>query len=130
MWTLFSEICLLLADVVCFGFILRGLMQYNKGRDKSLIACNAVVREVRPKGPFTTEVVVTMNMDEAVLRVECELPGPWFSRRKPQPTDIVPVLWKPGEVRAIAQQTIADGKTMMLIGAIGMVITAIIGIIL
>ncbi|MBQ8201996.1 MAG: hypothetical protein IJZ74_09565 [Clostridia bacterium] len=127
-----SKILMGASALICIWFIIRGLMlaQLAGANDGQTLWLNAVVRQVKPKGRYDSQAVLTLNVDEAVVHVDCLLPGPWMSRKKPQVTDLVRVLWRRGETKAVAEQTIKDGQTMLILGFAALALIAVLYVLL
>lgn len=120
------------AALVCLWFIVKGLidMQRINAGDSDVLELQGIVRHVGPHGRFDSQAVVTLNVEEEVRHVECLLPGPWFGLRNHRVTDIVRVLWRRGDKRAVAVQTIRDGQKMFLIGFLSLVAAALVYVLL
>lgn len=129
---LIAKLLLGAAALVCLWFIVKGLidMQRVNTSDSDVLELQGVVRQVEPHGRFDSQAVVTLNVEDEVLHVECLLPGPWFGRRSHRVTDVVRVLWRRGEKRAVAVQTIRDGQRMFILGFLSLVAAALAYVIL
>lgn len=129
---LIGKVLLGAAALICLWFIVKGLidMQRINTSDSDVMELQGVVRMVEPHGRFDSQAVVTLNVEDEVLHVECLLPGPWFGRRNHRVTDIVRVLWRRGDKRAVAVQTIRDGQRMFLTGFLALVAAALVYVML
>ena len=129
---LLAKMLLGAAVVVCLWFIVRGMieMQRINASAEDVLELQGVVRQVTPLVNGDCQAVLTLNVDEDVLHVDCVLPGPWLAGRRHQVTDIVPVLWRRGDRRAVALQTIRDGQRMFLIGFVSLAAAALIYVLL
>ncbi len=129
---LISKLLLAAAAVVSVWFLIRGLidMQRVNTADGDVLEVRGVVRQLKRHGRFDSQAVVTLNVDDIVVHVDCLLPGPWFGRKKHQVTDVVRLLWRRGETQAVAVDTIRDGQRMFIIGFAALTLAAIMYILL
>lgn len=129
---LVAQVLLGAAAAVCLWFIVAGLIEIqriNAGAE-DVVETQGVVRQVGPHGRFDSQAVLTLNVEDEVIHVDCVLPGAWLGRRNHRVADVVPVLWRRGDKRAIAVQTIRDGQRMFLVGFIALALTAVLYVIL
>lgn len=124
---LVSKALLGAAALICLWFIVRGMidMQRINAGAEDVLETQGVVRQVRLLRHGDCQAVLTLNVEADVIHVDCVLPGPWFFGRRHRVTDIVPVLWRRGDKRAVAVQTIRDGQRMFLIGFIALAAVAL-----
>ena len=117
-----AKILLAAAALISLAYFVKGLldMQRVNTADPEVLELQGVVRELRDVGGGAAEATVTLNADDEVVHVQCHLPGPWLVGRKRQVTDLVRVLWRKGDKRAVAAETIADGQTMFILGFAGL----------
>lgn len=129
---LFAKVTLGLAALVALWFVIRGMMDMQRinSTDEDVIEVSGLVRQLTPRGRYDTMAVVTLNVEDEVIHVDCLLPGPWFGRKRHQVTDLVKVLWRKGEKHAIAQQTVRDGQRMFIVGFGALVLAAVLFVIL
>ncbi len=122
-----AKLFLLAAAGVSVWFVVRGLMDMLRvnAADADVMQVRGVVRQLSPHGRFDQQAVLTLNVEEAVVRVRCILPGPWFSRSKRRVTDLVDVYWKKGATEAVACQTVRDGQRMFIIGFVALAAAAV-----
>lgn len=127
-----AQLLLGAAALVCLWFIIRGLieMQRINAGAPDVVETQGVVRQVQPHGRFDSLAVLTLNVEDEVVHVDCVLPGPWLGRRKHRVTDMVPVLWRRGDKRAVAVQTIRDGQRMFLVGFLALAMAAVLYVLL
>ena len=120
------------AALVSLWFVIRGMidMQRVNAADSDVVEATGVVRQVHPRGRFDQQGVVTLNVDDQVVHVDCVLPAPWFSFRRWQVTDLIPVLWRRGDARATAVATIRDGQRMFIIGVAALAAVAVLFVLL
>ena len=123
---LIAKVLMGAAAAVCLWFIIKGLidMQRINAGAEDVVETQGVVRQVKPLQGGASHAVITLNVEDEVVHVDCELPGPWLGGRKHRVTDVVAVLWRRGDARAVAVQTIRDGQRMFLIGFIALALTA------
>lgn len=129
---LIAKVLMGAAAAVCLWFIIKGLidMQRINAGAEDVVETQGVVRQVKPLQGGASHAVITLNVEDEVVHVDCELPGPWLSGRKHRVTDVVAVLWRRGDARAVAVQTIRDGQRMFLIGFIALALTAVLYVML
>ncbi len=120
------------AACICIWFMVAGLieMQRINAGAEDVVETQGVVRQLQPQGRYDSHAVLTLNVQDEVVHVDCILPGPWFGRSKYRVTDLVPVLWRRGDKRAIAVQTIRNGQRMFLIGVVGLAVAALMFVML
>lgn len=120
-----AKVLLALSALISVWFVIKGLMDMQRVNtaDPAVIELQGVVRELRHGG---SQAIVTINAGEEVRHVLCDLPGPWIAGRRRQVTDLVPVLWRRGENRAVAAETIRDGQTMFIIGFAALALAAVL----
>ena len=120
------------AAAVSLWFMARGIMDMQRVNtaDPEVVELLGVVRQVTPRGKFDVQAVVTINAEEEVRHVDCLLPGKWFSRKTWQVTDFVRVLWRKGETRAVAVQTIRDGQVMFIVGIVALALSGLLAVLL
>lgn len=120
------------AAMVAIWFMVRGLidMQRVNTADVQVMEVQGLVRQLTPHGRFDMLAVLTVCVDDEVSHVDCILPGPWLGKSAYRVTDLVPILWRKGEPRAIAVQTIRDGQRMFLIGIAALTLSAVLYILL
>ncbi|MBQ8554878.1 MAG: hypothetical protein IJ438_03290 [Clostridia bacterium] len=117
--------------LIALWFVVSGLRQMSRlGSGDNIILTQGVVCRVSPRGRWDCDAVLLLNIDEAVLRVSCVLPGPWFGSRRPSPTDLVRVYWRRGDMEAVAEQTVKDGQTMLILGFAALALMAILWVLL
>lgn len=128
MMELTAKLLLGAAALVSLWFMVKGLidMQRVNTTDAQVLEVEGLVRRVSPHGRYDTMAVLTISVEDTVAHVDCLLPGPWFGRRQHHVTDLVRVLWRRGEPRAVAVQTIRDGQRMFIIGIIALTVTAVL----
>lgn len=129
---LIAQLLMAAAALVCVWFIVKGLidMQRINTSDAAVLELDGVVRQVSPHGRSDSDAVITLNVEEDVVHVDCRLPGPWIGRRKHRVTDVVRVFWRRGDKRAVAADTIRDGQRMFLIGFVVLALTALLYVLL
>ena len=120
------------AALVSVGFIIFGLidMQRMNASASDVMELQGVIRQMQMQEDGDVHAVLTLNVEEDVLHVDCTLPAPWFGKAKYRVTDLVPVLWRRGDKRAVAQETIRNGQRMFLIGLAGLTAAALMYILL
>jgi len=120
------------AACVCIWFMVAGLieMQRINAGAEDVVETQGVVRQLQPHGRFDSHAVLTLNVEDEVIHVDCILPGAWLGKSKYQVTDLVQVLWHKGDKRAVACRTIRDGQRMFLIGVIGLAVAALMYVVL
>lgn len=124
---LIAKLLLGAAAGVCLWFIVKGMidMQRINAGAEDVLETQGVVRQVQPLRHGDCQAVLTLNVEEDVIHVDCVLPGPWLFGRQHCVTDLVPVFWRRGDKRAVAVQTIRDGQRMFLIGFIALAAVAL-----
>lgn len=124
---LMAKLFMAAAAAVSLWFIVKGLMDMQRVNtaDSEVLLVQGVVRQLRPLGRSGEMAVATVNVDDAVVHVECMLPGPWFGRKKRRVTDIVPLYWRRGDTSAVSADTISDGQKMFIIGFAGLALTVL-----
>lgn len=129
---LIAQLLMAAAALVCVWFIVKGLidMQRINTSDAAVLELDGVVRQVSPHGRSDSDAVITLNVEEDVVHVDCRLPGPWIGCRKHRVTDVVRVFWRRGDKRAVAADTIRDGQRMFLIGFVVLALTALLYVLL
>lgn len=127
-----GKVMLAAAAAVSLWFMLRGLMDMQRMNtaDPEVLEIQAVIRELTPHGRFDQLAVVTISLEEEVKHVDCILPGGWFGAKRRQVTDFVRVLWRKGDVRAVALQTIRDGQTMFILGILSLALSGLLALLL
>lgn len=127
-----AKIMLAMAALVALWFVIRGLMdmQSVNGADEEVLELSGVVRQLTPHGRYDAMAVLTLNVDDEVVHADCLLPGAWIGRRKYQVTDLIPVLWRRGEAKAVAVQSIRDGQRMFVVGFGALVLAAVLFVVL
>lgn len=129
---LVAQLLLGAAALVCVWFVVRGLidMQRINTSDPNVLEMDGVVRQVSPHGRYDSDAVITLNVEDEVIHVDCRLPGPWIGRRNHRVTDMVRVFWRRGDKRAVAADTIRDGQRMFLIGFVLLAASAVLYVLL
>ena len=129
---LFAQLTMGLAALVALWFVVRGLMDMQRinSADDEVLELSGLVRQITPHGRYDSMAVVTLNVEDDVVHVDCLLPGPWFGRKRHRVTDLVTVLWRRGEKRAVALQTVRDGQRMFIVGFGALVLTVVLFVIL
>lgn len=120
------------AALVAMWFMVKGLidMQRVNTTDAQVLEVNGLVRQLTPHGRYDMTAVMTVCVDDEVSHVDCILPGPWLGKAAYRVTDLVPILWRKGEPRAVAVQTIRDGQRMFLVGIAALTLAAVLYILL
>lgn len=105
------------ALLLCLLLMLRGLwlVQRANAAEEGVLQVSAVVREVVQMRLFSSWVVLTLPLEDLALRVPCRLPKGRLNGRV-RVTDPVAVLWRKGELEAVALQTIRRGQVMLVAG--------------
>lgn len=118
---------LITAAALCLWLLVTGLidMQRINAGDSDVIETQGVVRQVHRKG-VNVLAVVTLNVDDEVVRVDCPMHCPLLAFSRPRVTDMVPVLWRRGESSAVAVSTIRKGQRRFLTGFIGLAAAVIL----
>lgn len=116
------KLMLLAAAGIAVCFLVRGLMDMLRvnAADARVLQVRGVVRQLSAHGRFAQQAVLTLNVEEAVVRVKCILPGPLLGRSKRRVTDLVDVYWQKGATEAVACQTVRDGQRMFIIGFVAL----------
>lgn len=109
-WMMLLRILMGMAALASLGAVICGLLQMSRARTDAQ-PCQGVVRQVGKRNFFGTQTTLTINLEEAVVRVSCRVPG-----RRPRATDAVPVLWLRGDSEAVAEKTIRFGQIMLILG--------------
>lgn len=120
------------AAAVSLWFMARGIMDMQRvnAADPEVLELLGVVRQLTSRSRDDLLAVVTINAGDDVRQVDCVLPGGWFGRRKWQVTDFVRVLWRRGDARAVAVQTIRDGQTMFIVGIVALVMSGVLAVLM
>ena len=120
------------AALISLWFTVRGLidMQRVNTADPDVLELQGVVRELQTMSGGAVDATITLNAGDEVRHVRCLLPGPWLLGRKRQVTDLVRVLWRRGDQRAVARETIRDGQAMFILGFAGLALAALLYMIL
>lgn len=123
-----AKVTLAMAALVALWFVIRGLMDMQRVNtaDENVLEVSGLVRQVTSHGRFDSMAVLTLNVEDEVVHVDCLLPGAWLGRKRYRVTDIIPVLWRRGETKAVAVQSIRDGQRMFVIGFAALVLAAVL----
>lgn len=107
--------------------VVRGLwlIQRANAAEEDVLQVNAVVREIVHIGWFSSQVMLTLPLEDLVLHVPCRVPRGRLAGGKARVTDVVPVLWRRGAMEAVALQTIRIGQVMLVTGFAAMMCTAL-----
>lgn len=94
-----------------------GLIKISRaGSMKGMRLVKAMVRQVTHCGQTGSQVVLSMNVDEEIFRVDCQMPGKRLFGKGPQPASLVYVYWRKGESTAVAAASVLAGQAMMILG--------------